>query len=122
MLVYFCCFSCRLWSHRFRTWFLTQGWIFVLSPKDLFAVESSTSFRLFARVSTYLLRMQRAKKKLSADLSLEHFRCFRVFEFLQVKSDARALRRALGFQLQLDGCKYEVMIAASVGTWKRPYV
>ena len=53
---------------------------------------------------------------LSTYLSLEHFRCFRVFEFLQVKSDTRALREALGFQLQLDGWKHEVRIAASVLT------
>ena len=33
--------------------------------------------------------------------------------------DARALCEALGFQLQLDGFKHEVMIAASVGTWER---
>ena len=25
----------------------------------------------------------------------------------------------LGFQLQLDDCKYEVMITANVGTWER---
>ena len=30
----------------------------------------------------------------------------------------RTLHEALGFQLQLDACKHEVMIAASVGTWK----
>ena len=52
-------------------------------------------------------------------LSLRHFRYIRVFEFLQVKSDARALLEALGFQLQLDGCKQVVMIAANVGTWER---
>ena len=27
-----------------------------------------------------------------------------------------------GFQLQLDGCKHEVMIATDVGTWERPCV
>ena len=37
-------------------------------------------------------------------LSWEHFHYFAVFEFLQVKLDARALREVLGFQLQLDGC------------------
>ena len=47
---------------------------------------------------------------------------FRVFEFLQVNSDARALREAFGFQLQLDGCKHEVMIAVNIGTWERPCV
>ena len=51
-------------------------------------------------------------------LSLPRIFCyFSVFEFLRVKSDARALREALGFQLQLDGCKHEVMIAANVGAW-----
>ena len=54
--------------------------------------------------------------------SLEHFRYFRVFEFLQVKSDGRTLREAVGFQLQLDGCKREAMIAANVGTWERSCV
>ena len=43
-----------------------------------------------------------------------------VFRFLKVESDVRALREALGFQLQLDGCKHEVMVAVNVGTWKRP--
>ena len=47
---------------------------------------------------------------------------FRVFEFLQVKSDARAPREALDFQLQLDVCKHEGMIAANIGTWERPCV
>ena len=41
-----------------------------------------------------------------------------VFEFLKVKKDARTLREALGFQLQLDGCQHEVIIAANVGTWE----
>ena len=39
-----------------------------------------------------------------------------------VKSNARALREALYFQLQLDGCKQEVMIAANVGTLEGPCV
>ena len=52
--------------------------------------------------------------KLSTYLSLEHFRYFRVLEFPQVKSDARTLLEALGFQLQLNGCKQEVMITANV--------
>ena len=39
-----------------------------------------------------------------------------------MKSDAMTLREALGFQLLLDGCKHEVMIAANVGTWERPCV
>ena len=29
------------------------------------------------------------------------------------------LREALGFQLQLDGCKHEVITAENVGTWER---
>ena len=58
--------------------------------------------------------------KLSTYVSLEHFRFFRVLEFLNVKSDAKTLREALGFQLQLDDCKHEVMIAANVDTWERP--
>ena len=60
--------------------------------------------------------------KLSTYLSPEHFGYFQVLNFLQVKSDARTLREALDVQLQLDGCKNEVMIAANAGTWKRPYV
>ena len=60
--------------------------------------------------------------KLSTYLSLEHFRYFRVFEFLQVKSNARALREALGFQLQFDGCKQDVMITANVSTGEMPCV
>ena len=60
--------------------------------------------------------------KLSTYHSLEHFRCFRVFEFLQIKSDARNLREALECQLHLEGCKHEVMIAANVGTWERSCV
>ena len=40
----------------------------------------------------------------------------------QVKLDMRALREALGFQRQLEGCKHEVMIAANVGTWERSCV
>ena len=47
---------------------------------------------------------------------------FRVFEFLQVKSDARTLREALAFLIQFNGSKHEVMIAANVGTWERPCV
>ena len=39
-----------------------------------------------------------------------------------MKSDAMTLREALGFQLLLDGCKHEVMIAANVGTWERSCV
>ena len=42
--------------------------------------------------------------------------------FLQVNSVARALCKALVFQLRLDGCKHEVMIAANVDTWERPRV
>ena len=56
---------------------------------------------------------------LSTYLSLEQLCCFRAFEFLHAKSDARALHEALSFQLQLDGCKGEVMIAANVGTRER---
>ena len=59
---------------------------------------------------------------LSTYFSLEHFRYFRVFEFLQVKSDARTLREALGFQLQLYVCEHEIMIAAKVSTWNRSCV
>ena len=57
---------------------------------------------------------------LSAHVSLEHFRYFLVFEFLKVNTDPRALREAFGFQLQLDSCKHEVMVAADVGTLERP--
>ena len=50
VLLYFCCFNCRLWQHRSRTSFVTQGWIFFLClPRTSSAVESSPSFRLFAR-------------------------------------------------------------------------
>ena len=57
--------------------------------------------------------------KLFTYLLLEHFRCYWVFEFLRVKSDARALREVFGFQLQPDGCKHKLMIASIVGTWER---
>ena len=46
---------------------------------------------------------------------MEHLRYFRIFESLQVKSDARVLRETLGFQFQLGGFKHEVTIAANVG-------
>ena len=62
---------------------------------------------------------RRGLQTCSTYLSLEHFRYFRVSECLEIKSDARALREALGSQLQLDGCKHEVMVAANVGTWER---
>ena len=39
--------------------------------------------------------------------------------FLQVKSDARALHEAVGVQLQVNGCKHEVVIAADVSIWER---
>ena len=32
------------------------------------------------------------------------------------------IEEALGFQLQRDGCKHEVMIAANVGALERPCV
>ena len=56
---------------------------------------------------------------LSTYLSLEQLCCFRAFEFLHAKSDARALHEALSFQLQPDGCKHKLMIASIVGTWER---
>ena len=34
----------------------------------------------------------------------------------------RTLYEACGFQLQRDGCKYEVTIAANIGTWERSCV
>ena len=61
VLVYSCCLSCGLWSYRFRTSSVIQGWIFFLClPRTSSAVETSTSFRLFASVFTSLWRMQRA--------------------------------------------------------------
>ena len=61
VLEYCCCFSCRLWSYRSRTSFVTQGWIFFLClPRISSSVERSPSFKLFARVSTLLSRTQRA--------------------------------------------------------------
>ena len=60
--------------------------------------------------------------KLSTYLSLECLHYFWVFEFLQFKSDVRVLREVFGFQLQLDGCKHEVMIAANIGTREGPSV
>ena len=56
--------------------------------------------------------------KLSTYLSLEYFRYFQVFRFLQVKSDAKALRIALSFKFQLHDYKREVMIGANVDVWK----
>ena len=100
VLVYFRCFSSRLWSHSSRTSFVTQGWIFFLRlPRACSAVERSTSFRLFARMSSSLSRTQRVANFLST-LAWD-LRYFRVFEFPKVKSDARTLRKELGFQLQL---------------------
>ena len=52
--------------------------------------------------------------KLSTYLSLEHFRHFRVFEILEVKSDVKTLLEALAFAF--NDCKHEVMIAANVDT------
>ena len=83
MFVYLCCLGCRLWSHRSRTPPVTQGlFIFLCFSETSLDVESSTSFRLFARLSTLLSRTQGCK--LSACSCLEHFRYFRVFKFLQV--------------------------------------
>ena len=42
-----------------------------------------------------------------------------IFEFHQVKSDAKTLREAPGFQLEPGGSKHEVVIATNVGTRER---
>ena len=61
VFVYFCCFSCRLWSHRCRTSFVTQSWIcFLCLSRTSSGVDSSPFFRRFARMSTTLSRTQRA--------------------------------------------------------------
>ena len=38
-LVYCCCFSCLLWSHRSRTSFVTQGWIVRLNTINVIIVK-----------------------------------------------------------------------------------
>ena len=49
VLVYFCCFCFPLWSHNYRTSFVIQSWIlFLCLPRTSSAVDSSTSFILFA--------------------------------------------------------------------------
>ena len=91
VLVHSCCLECRLLSHGFRTSFVTQYCIVFLSvPRTFSAVESSTSFDIAVNA---------VGCKLSTYRSLEHFHYFRIFEVFQVKSDARALLEALGFQL-----------------------
>ena len=79
-------------------------------------------------MSTSLSRTQRAANFLPT-LAWNTSAIFRSFLsicvfvlFFQVKSDARTLREALGFQLQLDGCKREVMSTANVCIWERPFV
>ena len=121
VLVYFCCFSCCLLWHRSRTSFVTQDWIFFLCfSSTSSAVESSPSFRLFVRMSTSLSRLQGCKR--STYLSLVHFCYFGVFEFLLVKLDMKTLHEALGFQLQTNGFKHEVIITANVGIWEKSCV
>ena len=53
---------------------------------------------------------------------VELFHYFGVFEFLQVILDVKTLHEALVFQLQLDSCIHEVIIAANVSTWERSCV
>ena len=80
VLVYFCCFSCRLWSHRSRTSFVAQGWIFFLclpeGPLQLLRVA------ILLDCSQGYLRRRQGRKGLYTYLSPEHFPYFLVFEFL----------------------------------------
>ena len=66
-----------------------------------------------------LSRMQRAAN-FPPTLAWSTSTIFGVFKFTKVKSDARAVHDALGFQLQLDGCMHDVMTDANVSTWERP--
>ena len=77
--------------------------------------------RLFAG-GVYIVAKDAEDCKLSTYFSLQYFRYYHVFEFLQVNSNAKALREGLGFQLQLDGRKHEVMIVVNVCTCERPCV
>ena len=54
--------------------------------------------------------------KISTCLSIEHSASFGSLSFC--KSNARTVREALGLQLKLDDCKYEVIIDTNVGTGK----
>ena len=118
----FCCFSCHVWLHRSTTSFVNQNWIFLLCLlRTSSAAGSSPSFQA-VHEGVYIAIKDAGGCKLSTYLSLEHFHYFQVFEFLQVKSDARAFHDALGFQFQLDNCRHKVMIAANVSTWERPCV
>ena len=118
----FCCFSCRLWSHRSRNSFVTQGWIFFLSLlRNASAVESGTSFRLFARVSLHRCSGRRGLQT----FHLPKPGTLTLFSGLWVSPGQigwENLREMLGFELQLGGCNHEIMIAANVGTWERPCV
>ena len=121
VFMYFCCFSCHLLSHRSRTLFVTQGSIFFFClPRTSPAVESSPSFRLFARVSTSLSKMQRTAD-IPPTLAWNTFAIFRSLSFSR-SNWMQGLCETLCFQLYLDGCKHEVMIAANVGTWERSCV
>ena len=82
---------------------------------------SGVSFRLFAKVFTSLSRTKRAAHFSSTSIWNTSV-IWRSFEYLQVKSDAKALCEVLGFQLQLNGCKLEVMIAFNVSNWERPCI
>ena len=117
VFMYLCCFSCHLWSHRSITLFVIQGWIFFLwLPRTSSAVESSPSFRLLARLSPSLSRTQRAANILPT-LAWNTSAIFRSLHFSRSNQMWGLYRRH--FQLQLDGCKHEVMIAANVSTWER---
>ena len=120
VLEFFCCFTWSLWLHRFRTLFMTQGWIFIhCLPRISSAVESSTSFRLLARVSTSLSKTQRAAN-FPPTLAWNTSAILASSEFLQVKQDVRTLHETISFQLLLDGCKHKVIIKANC--WPRQFV
>ena len=52
--VYFCSLSCRLWLHKSRILFVTQGWIFFLClPRTSSAVESSSSLKTQIKTKSF---------------------------------------------------------------------
>ena len=75
VLVYFCCFNCRFWSHRSRTSFVTHGLtssFFSQGPLQLLRV----ALLLDCSQGVYIAVKNAVDCKFSTYLSLEHFRCF----------------------------------------------
>ena len=82
-----------------------------LLPKDLFSYWEQQIF--YAIHKSVCITVKDAESwNLPTYLSLECFHYFQFLKFHQIKLDARALCEAFHFQLQLNGCKHQVMIAA----------